>query len=88
MTGALSPEMTLRAENDPHAWWLDRHEQALQIILGGGSADGNSVQFDAPKLQITDVQIGDRNSVATDDISYQLHRSGDAGDDELTIVFT
>jgi len=87
ITGSLNPEASLVAEEDVYGDWLSYAEQALAFTLGAGN-DGNTVAFAAPKLQFTNVQEGDRNGIQIDEISFQLNRSADAGDDELTITFS
>ena len=85
--GTLNPEASLVAENDQDAIWDAGTEQALAIALGGSSANGNTVAIAAPKLQWSNVQEGERNGAVTDELEFQLNRSADAGDDELTITF-
>jgi len=88
VTGTLNPESTLIASADPHADWLNPTERALLLRLGVGSADGNLIQLDAPKFQLTNVQGGDRGGVGIHELSFQLNRSADAGEDELTVTFS
>ena len=83
-TGSMNPEASLVADNDNYGDWLGRTEQALGLQLGSGV---NRVDIDAPKLQFTNTQEGDRNNIKIDTIEFQLNRSAAAGDDDLTIDF-
>lgn len=84
ITGSINPESVLVATKDYYGEWIARTEQALALTLSQG---GLSVAFAAPKLQWTNVQGGDRNGMAIEDLSFVLNRSAAAGDDELTITF-
>lgn len=84
-TGTIDPEAELITDNDTYGDWLSRAEAALAIALG---ATNNGVDFDAPKLQFSKVDDGDRNLLQTDPITFQLNRSASAGDDHLTITFS
>jgi hypothetical protein len=85
VTGTLDPEASLVATEDTYgAQWLDRAQRAMAIQLGSGL---NRVDLDAPKLQITNVQDGDRNKIQIDQVEFQCNRSAAAGDDEFTIDF-
>ncbi len=85
--GTLNPESSLVAADDPTADWDAGTEQALAIQLGGSSANGNTAAVAAPKLQLTNVQEGDRVGAITDELEFQLNRSAAAGDDEMSITF-
>ena len=86
--GSFNPEANLVADEDVYGEWLAGTSRALQIILGSGSADGNTVQIDAPAVQYTNVQELDRDGVQADDIGFQCNRSAAAGDDEMTFTFS
>jgi len=90
IVGAMDAEAKLVATKDAYGEWLARTEQALVIQLnnGAGSANGNIIDVAAPKLQITNITNGDREGLRLDNIEFQLNRSLDAGDDELTITFS
>ncbi len=87
INGTLNPEARLIQADNPFYRWTEWQTQTMQIILGSGSADGNLITIDGPAFQITDIQPGERNGVEIDEISYQLNRSADAGDDEVVITF-
>jgi hypothetical protein len=83
MVGTMDPESKLVATEDSYGKWLNLTERAMSINVG---STGNMVDFDAPRLQFTNLQEGDRNGIQVDTISYQLNRSAAGGDDELTIA--
>lgn len=82
--GTMNPEAALVATEDTYGNWTSRTERAMALQLGSGT---NRVDFDAPKLQVTNVQEAERNGLQVDQVDYQLNRSAAAGDDELTIDF-
>ncbi len=86
ITGTMDPEMALVATKDLHNEWLTAVEQSLGLTLNGGA--GNTIAFAAPKMQFTNLQEAEREGVLTEDLSFQLNRDADAGDDELTITFS
>lgn len=80
----FDPEMKLLAERDIWANLVDVNEAALSIALG--SNPGNQVAIVAPKCAKKTVEIGDRDGIATYDITTGLYRV--SGNDELTLTFT
>lgn len=82
--GTLNPEAEKVGTKDVYGEWLSRTEQALAIELGG---EDNYLAIEAPKLQFTNVQDGDRNNLITDELEFQLNRDSSAGDDELIFDF-
>jgi len=84
IVGSLDPEAALVATNDPHGDWIASTEAALVVVVGASGTD--IIEIDAPKLQFANVQEGDRNGIQTDELEFQLNRSADAGDDELSIT--
>ncbi len=85
VVGNFDPEMELIATEDYHADWKASTEQALSLALTDGT---DTITIAAPKLQYTNIQEGDRNGVAVEEIDFQCNRSASAGDDELTIDFS
>lgn len=83
IVGTMDPESKLVATEDSYGKWLSMTERAMSINLG---STGNMVDIDAPKLQFTNLQEGDRDGIQIDTISFQLNRSASGGDDELTIA--
>ena len=88
IVGTINPEQTLLSVKNNDYDWTNRTERAMAIDVGDGSANGNQIDIAAPKLQITDVQEGDRNGIQIEEVAYQLNRSADAGEDELTITWS
>jgi len=86
VTGSMNPESALVASRDNYGIWLASTEAALSVAVGAG-ADGNTCTITAPKLQITNPQAIDRDGILADELSFQLNRSLDAGDDELVLTF-
>lgn len=84
--GQFNPEAALVATHDAYGDLLGRTTGALVYNINGGT--NNKVQVAAPVLQFTGVQERDRNGLATDEINFQLSRSADAGDDELSVDFS
>jgi hypothetical protein len=83
---SFDPEASLIADQDWHGDWIAHTEAALAITVG--SATGNTIAFAAPKMQIIDVQEGEREGLTTDNVVFQCNRSAAAGDDELSITLT
>jgi hypothetical protein len=86
ITGSMDLEAALVATRNDWSNWTSLAEQALNIVVG--SAGGNDITVNAPKIHFTDVQSADRNGLEVNEIAFQANRSADAGDDELTIAFT
>lgn len=80
-TGSMDPEAPLVATRDNYGDWIGGTTRALDIQIGSGSADGSTIDIDAPAVQLTDIQPGDRDGVETDELALLLCRSADAGDD-------
>ncbi len=77
------PESLLVATQDRDAHWLSSLPYALSITIG---ASGSSIVVAAPKAQLENKQQGNRNKMATDDLTW-LATTGSAVDTELTITF-
>lgn len=83
ITGTVNPESELIATKNFHAEWLAETEQALNIVLREGNI---GFTFNAPKMQFTGVQPGERNQMQIEELAFQCNRSAAAGDDELTVL--
>lgn len=81
-SGSASIEMTSVATKGWHALSKAGTLAALQVIHGSGA--GNIVQFDAPKVQITDPSYADQDGITMLNIGLQLQPN--AGNDELIIT--
>lgn len=84
-TGSINPEMELDGTKDNYNIWTSMTEEALAFSLVNST---DKFAIAAPKLQRTNVAIGDRNGVVTDEITFQLNKSAAAGNDELTFTFS
>lgn len=83
--GTFDPESDLIATKNNYGIFLARTEQALAVSIGDGT---NNIAFAAPKLQYTNIKAGSRNGIMVENIDYQLNKSTEAGDDELSITFS
>lgn len=83
-TLVLSVEAMLKADCDVY----DKMKQGdiCSIGLCGVSPDSKVALF-GQKAQITSISPGNKDKVATFDITYKLTKNSDAGDDEFFIVF-
>lgn len=82
VVGTLDPEAKLVATEPAYTNWYNSVERELNLVVGDAN---DEITFNAPKLQFTNVQEGDRNGLMIDTINYQLNRT--ANNDELTIAF-
>ena len=82
----MDPEAVLHATRDWHAAWLAGTEYALSCAVG--TASGNTVTITAPKMQIHEYPVGDRNGILVDQLTFACNRSVALGDDEISIVFS
>ncbi|MDG5496971.1 hypothetical protein [Niveispirillum sp. BGYR6] len=81
-TMGFDPEMVLEAT---HPFWASMSggtEVAMTALINGGA--GNSVQFDAPKVQYTALGYQNRNTIRAYQVSCVLNRN--TGNDELKIT--
>ena len=83
-TGSLEVEDELVAVQNFLADWIAYTEKAFQLTYG--SAAGNIVTIDAPKVQYISVEHGDRDGIETRILNVAMN--GNAGDDEFAITFT
>lgn len=84
--GSFDPEQVLNSILNFYDRVTMNTEGVLQYILNGGA--GNISQVDAPAVQFTNLAEADREGVGTHDIELALNQSADAGDDELSFLFT
>lgn len=84
IVGTMDPEAVLVATNANYTQLVAGTTSAWAFSLGTGA---NKIDFAAPKLQFTKLTEGDRNGLTTDEMEFQLCKSADAGDDELTLTF-
>jgi hypothetical protein len=82
-TFKIDAETELIATYDWYGRFLAGTQTDLSMVLG---TTGNQVTFTAPKIQITNINEGDRNKVQVENVEYQLNRNADPGDDELVIT--
>jgi len=80
--GSIDPDAVLVATQDWYSHMLTPTTGSFSFDVG--SSTGNKLSFSAPKFQVVGLDVGDRDSVMTDAITFKLR--GDSGDDELTIT--
>lgn len=81
-----NPEKNLVSVQDRQAIWQAMTEAAIQITMDAPGA--GTLAFSAPKAQIINNQIGDRDKLATDELEFQFGKNGSTADQELSIIFT
>lgn len=89
ITGTVNPETELAATHglgaEPYDTWLTSTTYPFQFELTDGV---DTFTIDMPAWQAINIQEGDRDSVVTDEITFQANRSVAAGDDEMSITFS
>jgi hypothetical protein len=80
--GTLDPERVAKATYDPYTLVTNSTQEALQFTVG--SAGGNTLTFDMPKVQVIGVPDGERDSIAIWPLNVKFRR--DTGDDEFVIT--
>jgi len=80
----MSLESALVATFDTYGKWIAATEAAFALDIGG--ATWNKLEFDAPKAQILEPTMGDRDGIITDEIAMGFNRSA-AVDDEFSLTF-
>jgi len=83
-SGTINPEMLAAGTYNFFNKMTTNSEGAFTITVG--SVSGNKYVITAPKVQFTAVEPGDRDGVQVASLSFQLNRSANAGEDELSIV--
>ncbi len=84
LTGQVEFLMSAIGDFDPYAALEASTLDALQIVHG--STAGKKVQVDAPKVQITGVDMGSSEGERTYKLDL-LFTAGDGGDDDLKLTF-
>jgi len=82
ITGTIDPESVLPATAAIFADCESRYQHSNVVLLDLGGA-GNGMKIEAPALQITTINTGDRDGKQIDTIDFQLNRLASAGDDEI-----
>ncbi len=85
-TGAIDPEQRDITNENFYNEWTSGTEGVLSFALTG--AAGNITNVSAPKAQILDTGEADRDGIRTSPLDLSLNQSVQAGDDEISIVFT
>jgi len=85
VTGSFNAESNLVATEDVYGSWIALTEHAFSLAVGDGT---DTVTLAAPKLQRTNVQEGDRDTLQIDTVDFQCNASAAAGNDEFTIDFS
>ena len=83
-SGSFDPEAVLKATDDVFADWESGAQLPLSVQVGYRA--GNICAITAPRCQYADLGFSDRDGLLTYDAPFRLAR--DAGDDEISIVFT
>ena len=83
-SGSFDPEAVLKATDDVFGYWESGAQLPLSVRIGQRA--GNICTITAPKCQYADLGFGDRDGLLSYDAPFRLAR--DAGDDEISIVFT
>jgi hypothetical protein len=83
-TGTMDPEMLAIATYNFFNKLTTNAEGAFTLTIG--SVSGNKYVITAPKVQYTAVEPGDRDGLQVAGLTFQLNRSANAGEDELSIV--
>ena len=83
-SGSFDPEAVLKATDDVFGDWESGAQLPLSVRIGQRA--GNICTITAPKCQYADLGFGDRDGLLSYDAPFRLAR--DAGDDEISIVFT
>lgn len=89
-TAGFTPEVTGALNDEFWTAWAASTTRELLLTIGGpvgAGTEGNSVIFEAPAVQISNINYGDRDNIRTYDLSLALRRGG-SGNDELTILFS
>ena len=83
-SGSFDPEAVLKATDDVFGDWESGAQLPLSVRIGQRA--GNICTITAPKCQYADLGFGDRDGLLSYDAPFRLAR--DAGDDEISIVFS
>ncbi len=83
-TASFNPEAFVVATYDIWTDWINATLRQLSLVLGSGA--GNVCTITCPKLEVMDINQGDRDGVEVFEVPFKL--AYNAGDDELSIAFT
>lgn len=83
-TITMNPEVASVADYPIFTEWLAATERALDFTLG--SAAGNRFRVHAPKMQVSDIDDGDRDSLALNQVTGQLNENFAGLEDEVFIL--
>lgn len=81
----IDPEVESIATID---WRTDLLATPRAFSMVVGATAGNIITFTAPKMNVIDIEYGDRDGILVNTIKGELTASGATGDDELSIKFT
>lgn len=85
-TATADPESELVATRDDYGDWLAGSEAELSVTLDGPST--STLEIEAPKAQIWNVQEGDRDMLQIDTIEWRCNKNSTTADQELAFKFT
>lgn len=86
----ITGTMDIEAE-DPATWdafteMTTDQEWALSLVISGGA--GNILTITAPKVQITEIGVSDRDGILSHELSLAFNRSANATPYALSLAFT
>lgn len=85
-TVTADPEAVTVATQDRYGMHDSSDENAFALtFLGTGGA---TIAINAPKAQIINIEEGERNKIAIDNITLQCNKNGSTADQDVSIVFT
>ena len=86
ITGSIDPEAVLQSDYDFFAKLKSGDTASMKIDIG--SEFGNSVSFEAPRVQITESSFSDRDGIAVNNLNLLLTEGDDSSNtSELIIKF-
>lgn len=83
--GKLDPEAAALTTRNVWANFWAVNEAALEVVIGSGA--GNKCTITAPRCAKKNLDLADRDGIATYDMGIGLYQSSDNGDDELLLKF-
>lgn len=84
-TGTINPEAELDGTKDHYDLWTSMTEEAIAFSIQNAT---DKFALAIPKAQRMNVQLGERNGLVTDEITFQCNKNAAAGNDELTFTFS
>mgnify|MGYP000863722754 CR=1 FL=1 len=82
---SIDPEVESIATID---WRTDLLSTPRAFSMVVGATAGNIITFSIPKMNVVDIQYGDRDGILTNTIKAEMTANTATGDDELSIKFT